>query len=279
MILRQVLELPPEQQDDLAGLLCRTKLAAIINAAKTVTDRLDFIASLDPLLFGDMRQTLLERKQLHRILAEELWLFGEQYNLGVDDESLKNVLKKHIAILERDDIAEDDIESVQDIEGKDRVFDLMLYRKYPQFTPDTFEHLVIELKRPSCKLGQKELGQIENYAFSVAADERFDKAKTKWTFLLIGNDLDSFADHKCRVQGKEFGHIYASDDGAVNIHVKKWSTIISQAKWRYEFFRKELELDATDADGLAYLRSKYSKYLPGAQDKDTGDNESRQQSA
>ena len=78
-----MLDLPVQkQQDDLAAILGRTQLAAIINAAKTVVDRLDFVGSLDSLLFGDLKKTLLERKQLHRILAEELRIFGEQYTLG-----------------------------------------------------------------------------------------------------------------------------------------------------------------------------------------------------
>ena len=261
-ILRQVLELPQEQQDDLAAILGRTHLAAIINAAKTVVNRLDFIGSLDSLLFGDFKKTLLERKQLHRILAEELWIFGEHYTLGVDDQSLANVLNKHIQILGRDDLASADASDVTDLDGKERIVDLMLHRQVPQLQPDYFEHLVIELKRPTCKLGQEELGQIEKYAFAVSDDERFDKTHTKWTFVLLGNDLTTFADRKCRVLGKDFGHIHASDDGSVNIFVKKWSAVISEAKWRYKFFREKLELEVSTADGLRYLREKHRDRLP-----------------
>lgn len=261
-ILRQVLNLPQEQQDDLAAILDRTHLAAIINAAKTVVDRLDFVGSLDPLLFGEFKKTLLERQHLHRILAEELWLFGEQYTLGIDDESLANTLKKHIEILGRDDLAPEECDDVKDLEGKQRILDLMLYRQIPQLQPNRFEHLVVELKRPDCKLGQKELGQIENYAFSVADDARFDKERTKWTFILVGNELAPFAEQKCRQQGKEFGHIYTSDDGAVHIHVKKWSTVIAEAKWRYQFFKEKLELEVTTADGLRYLRDRHVDRLP-----------------
>ena len=261
-ILRQVLHLPQDQQNDLAAILDRTQLAAIINAAKTVVDRLDFIGSSDSLLFGQFKSTLLERKQLHRILVEELWIFGEQYTLGIDDESLASVLKKHVHLLGRDDGPSEITRVVTDIDGKQRLLDLMVYRQIPQLQPDHFEHLVIELKRPDCKLGQKELSQIENYAFSVADDERFDKVRTKWTFMLVGNDLDSFADRKCREQGRDFGHIHSSDDGAVNIHVKKWSTIIAEAKWRYQFFRDRLELEVTTADGLRYLRDRHRDRLP-----------------
>ena len=257
-ILREVFSLPQEHQDELANLLCKTRLTAIINAARVVTDRLDFLAGLDPLLFGTFNKSLNEPRHLHRILAEEIWLFGEQYALGVDEESLRNLLKSHVQILGRADLVED-LGEVKDLEGKDRRLDLMLYRTYPQMTPDHFEHLVIELKRPSIKLGKEEIGQIEDYAFKVARDSRFNKSNTQWTFLLVGNELDDFAQEKCKVADREYGHIHA---GNPNILVKTWSTLISQAKWRYEFFRQRLEYQVSTAEGVAYLRRKHGDRMP-----------------
>ncbi len=49
-ILREVINLTQQQQDDFARLLQRTRLAAIIQAANLVADRLTFIASLEQLL-------------------------------------------------------------------------------------------------------------------------------------------------------------------------------------------------------------------------------------
>src|SRR5208337_2975699 len=119
------------------------------------------------------KKGLLERRQLHRILANELWLFGEQYSLGVDDESLRALLAKHINILERDAIVPP-IAEVTDLEGRVRRVDLMVYRRYPLGVAAEYEHLVIELRRPSCKIGKAEISQILDYAFAVSADERFD---------------------------------------------------------------------------------------------------------
>jgi hypothetical protein len=260
-ILREVLELPEDQQNELASILEKTRLSSVISAAKTVIDRLTFLGSLDHLLFGDLKETLLERRQLHRILVNELWVFGEQYALGVDDESLKSLLTKHIGVLGRSDLGTIDGD-ITDLDGKRRVVDLMLYRRYPHRQEGKFEHLVIELKRPTCKLGGPEISQIENYAFTVAGDERFDKHSTKWTFFLIGNDFFPFAEHRASVQNKEHGHIHASDDGSTNIYIKKWSSIINQAKWRYNFFREKLELQVSSADGIGLLKSKYAQFLP-----------------
>ena len=178
-------------------------------------------------------------------------------DLAVDDESLKSLLKKHVNILRRDDINPDD-ENVKDIDGKQAIVDLMLYRRFPHKIPESFEHLVVELKRPACKLGEAELSQIEKYGITVAKDERFHGANVAWKFLLVGNELNEFATEKCDIQNREFGHTYASRNGLINIHVTTWATIINEAKWRYQFLQKELKLRLTADESLAYLHEKYS---------------------
>ena len=50
MILKEVLDLPAKQQE-LATLLQETTLSAIITAAKTVADRLKFVAALENIVF------------------------------------------------------------------------------------------------------------------------------------------------------------------------------------------------------------------------------------
>lgn len=258
-ILREVLALPEEQQDELAKLLERTKLSAIINASQVVLGRLDFLASLDSLLFGDYKSQLLETSQMQQILLRELWIFGEQYGLGVDDQSLRSLLEKHLEVLGRDALVPGS-EAVRDLEGKSRRVDLMLHQRFPSGQPECFEHLVIELKRPSVRIGQKEISQIEQYAFKVADDERFDKTKVSWNFVLLGNALDSFANKKCSESGRDFGHIHLSD--SLNIYVKPWSSVIDPAKWRYEFYRDQLAVEISTDDGLEYLRAKYPQFLP-----------------
>ena len=248
-ILREVVSLPVERQEDLANLLERAKLSAIINAANQVVDRIRFLDSIDEMLFGKLKKSLNEPRQLHRVLAKEMWLFGEQYHLGADEKAFANVLRAHIKILGRDDLVND----VKLINGKDGRFDLMLYTKIPT-TQDSVQHLVVELKRPGIPIGQKEISQIETYAFSVAANERFDKLSTDWKFLLIGNKLDDFAKQKCEVQDRAYGHIHA---GNPNIYVMTWSTLLAEARWRYEFFKTELALEMSDDDSLDYLRENH----------------------
>ena len=102
-ILIEVLDLPVDKRQELSGLLDRTTLSHIISASKIITDRLEFINGLETLVFdAQLKNKVLERAQLHRILAENSWIFGEQYNLSVDDQSLTEVLKHHISAQSRD---------------------------------------------------------------------------------------------------------------------------------------------------------------------------------
>jgi hypothetical protein len=81
-ILNEVLELPQDRLDELHRLLNRTPLTSIISASKTIADRLDFLTGLDLVLFDEEpKKQTLERRQLHRMLAQETWLFGEEYAL------------------------------------------------------------------------------------------------------------------------------------------------------------------------------------------------------
>jgi hypothetical protein len=96
LILKEVLDLPARKQKELATLLQETTLSAIITAAKTVADRLKFISALESIVFDpETKGRLKERSQLHKILAENTWVFGEEYNLWVSDKDLRRVLEKH----------------------------------------------------------------------------------------------------------------------------------------------------------------------------------------
>lgn len=253
-ILREIVALPQARQEELSGLLDRAKLSAVISASNQVINRLRFLDSLDDMIFGSLSKTLNEPRQLHRVLAHELWVFGDQYALGADEKGLKNVLKAHIEILGRDEPVTEDVSL---IDGSDARFDLMLWTQVPTMQ-NHVEHLVIELKRPSVKIGAEEITQIQKYGISVANDTRFDKAQTNWKFVLVGKELDDYAEAMCKSNDRAFGHLKS---GNPSIHLTTWSAIIRDARWRYSFFKSELDAELTDDDGLHYLREKHSEYF------------------
>ncbi|MDE9447648.1 ATP-binding protein [Xenorhabdus bovienii] len=77
-IVNEVLELSKEDQNDLASLLDKTTLSAIIGASNIVANRLDFLNALEHQIFDKKnKERLLERDQLHKIIEKEAWIFKE----------------------------------------------------------------------------------------------------------------------------------------------------------------------------------------------------------
>jgi hypothetical protein len=264
-ILREVLDLPQDKQEELAELIDRTSLSAIISATKVVADRLEFIAGLEQLLFQrDARRELLERRQLHRIVADQTWIFGEEFALTVDDRSLNEVLRRHLELAGR---GEEEIElaasePVVTPAGEGRgIVDLMLSRLSVR-AKNHREHLVVELKRPSVRVGADELTQVEKYAFAVAADDRFRGTDTSWDFWVISTDLDEHARRKARQSDRTPGLVYRDDDAQLRIWAKTWSEVIEECEARMRFFQEQLQYSPTVAQARDHLRAHFSAYLP-----------------
>ena len=69
----------------------------IADQPEHATDRLDFLKGLEYVLYNkDAKEALLERSQLHKLVSRNTWIFGDEYYLVNNDESLTNVLRKHI---------------------------------------------------------------------------------------------------------------------------------------------------------------------------------------
>jgi len=191
-ILSKVVDLPKREQEDLSKLLEQTTLSSIICASKVVSDRLDFLRGLYQLVYeyeGSGR--IKERSQLHRIIAQNPWLFGEEYVVSTDDRDLTAALKAHKKYLGEDIVIDEPVKHVSQQKG---VIDLMLSRLLRRHRPNEVEHLVVELKRPGVPVGTDEITQINQYAASVEADGRFaTREGLTWTYWVISDRLDKMA--------------------------------------------------------------------------------------
>ena len=407
-ILKEVIELPDDKIEDLCELLEKTTLSSMIDTMNEVSNRLTILEGLETILFDkDIKKILLERQNLHKIIENETWIFGDDYHLGHSDNSLLNILKEHISSFERNNLVEIEnnnkvykdffdyistneykildnltkketnkklfffkellafvnnqhtqnfakyfkiilentefvnkllfvyrcsvnslpnfiINNIKNKDGesilntlkmakkdedkeaydaikklfgaesyvtvaeqienyienheclekiaqilyennverlKSLIPDMCLGKQIPQGKAGYFENLVIELKRPSVVAGAKEIDQIEKYAYAVATDARFDKSKNHWTFMLLVNDFNDFAEEKAQQEGRIYGHIQQGK--YFDIHIKKWSTVINEAKARLQYLKDKLDLKMiSNNEGLNLLQKKYAEYLP-----------------
>jgi hypothetical protein len=257
LILDEVLNLPKKQQEELADLLKNTSLSAVIGAAKLVADRLKFLSGLELVLFDpELKKRLKERSQLHRIVAQNAWLFGEEFNLSVDDRSLTEVLRKHLKAQGMEGEVDAPVRHVSKTRG---IVDLMLSRAIRRHSASDLTHLVVELKAPKVKVDAKEIVQIEEYANSVMADERFRGLNVCWSFWLLCDDYGSYA--RSRIGDSNTGMITTRDN--FRIYVKTWAQVLEDNRSRLQFFQEKLEYQVDRDTSLTALRLQYGSFLEG----------------
>ncbi|WP_034062199.1 ATP-binding protein [Lacinutrix jangbogonensis] len=259
-ILTEVIELPDEKREELVEILEETSLSSIIDTMTEIKNRLRFINGLEELIYNkELNKNVLERKHLHKILVNETWLFGDEYTYGVDDITLKNVLKEYLKHLGRTDF-EEIVTSESNTELK-IIPDVCLWRQFPQGIPGHKTNLIIELKKPKVDAGVDELMQIKLYAARISKDKRFPKEKTKWKFLLVTKDIKADIESELDQTDRKYGHVVATD--LYDVYVLTWGHILNEARTRYEFIKDKLNLNLMDnQQNLDYLKSKYSEYLP-----------------
>lgn len=259
-IITEVLNLNKEDQDNLADLLKKTTLPQIIASAQIVTNRLNFLRGLEILIFDkDSKEQLLERDQLHKILEKETWLFDENFHFAGSEQWLEDVLNKHLKFLGvREDVTPTEI--VTDAGKRGRI-DLMLNRTI-QPRKGEYEHLVIELKRPSKNIDLDVLTQVKHYAGAVARDDRFRNTSTRWQFWVVGNALTEDAAAEAEQDGRERGIVHQK--GNTTIRAKSWGELIDNARTRLGFFQEQLNFQADRDSAKSYLKRYHEKYLPAA---------------
>lgn len=257
LILSELVELPKAKQDELADLLKDTSLSRIIQASRMVADRLSFLRLLETLVYDhDSKKLLKERSQLHRLLASQTWVFGERYNLVVDDRSLTQTLKALMnsedrSVLEGGEVLRDD--------GTVGIVDLVLGRALRPHGTAAQENLVVELKRPKQRVTMDVVNQLDNYAAAIMSEPRFNKLNHSWTFIAVSSDVDDRVKAKATQVDRAEGVIYNQDN--YKLIVKTWSEVIMEARAGLDFVNTHLEISPTDAGAARLLQERYAMYF------------------
>lgn len=259
-ILEKVLALSDEDRRHLKNLLDSTDLTHVIGAATTVTNRLNFIGALRKILADPhLRKGLREVDQLHPMISQNLWLFGEDWNMAMNEAGLTNVLQAHLEEeLGEDVVLENQLDTVTQPDGRTGRVDILLFRSRRD---DNFtERLVVELKRPTVKVGKKELDQITGYARAIVDDPQYKGVNCKWRFYLVTYEYSDRIHRDIRQKDKPAG--LADDHHEYEVWVKSWGEILDAAEKKLLFFQRQLNYEATDDRVTQHLRESYSRFIP-----------------
>lgn len=243
IILEQLQVLTDEEKADLLDILQRTSLSCVVRTIKEIELRLQAVDDLESLLFINEKETL-EVKHLQKVLNNNFWIFGEQFRLFRHTEG---ALKKVLYDYAKDILGIDD----PDIDTKSRKeVDLFLTRT-EKLSEKLQRNIVVEIKRPSIKLGKKEYDQIEEYYKKIKGESVCNGGNQCWEFYLIGNDYDDYISEKIESASthgeKDRGLTFNIGGGKYKIYVRKWSDIL-QTEWGYKmkYLKEKLELEIKD---------------------------------
>ncbi|QYF74427.1 ATP-binding protein [Cryobacterium sp. PAMC25264] len=262
-LLDQFLGLPAEEREQLDRLLKRTSLSRVIRATTSVTNRLEFLRALELMVFDpEARKVVGERENLHKILENELWLFGEEFNLMVSERGLTNALDRHLDLLGE---TRSDKTAVRRLDGTSGRLDLLLSVAASEH--DRNRHLVVELKAPKVEATEKELSQIKSYAKAVAGDPRFADSNTIWDFWLITSTVNDDVQQERTQRNRARGIVFEPDlpnapQAKVRVWVKTWGELIEEATRRLSYFQESLHHDTSLEDAREYLARNHGDVVP-----------------
>lgn len=239
-VLKGIVDLDEEEMKELSEILQYTSLGNIAKTVKLLCDRQKIIQSLKEIVFNKSFDAY-EVPHVQKLVENHYWMFGEQYNLITAAEpdfdlALKGLILKTTG-------KDEDVKV--DHPDKNKEMDIYMLRqdRHGKVT----ENVVVELKRPKIKLGEKEVSQVKKYMNVIKSQERFNAGNVKWTFYLVGNEFDTShfieGELESHINLGEEHLIHCQDKGLTKIYVLKWSEVFDDYSKRHDFLMERLQLE------------------------------------
>lgn len=257
-LVENVIQLSEDSRRKFCELIEATKLDDVISFTSSVAKRTQFLDFLYELCYGEISKWLKERKQLHKIVEKELWIFGEEYNGTTrlwSDKKLENNLNelhtKHLSYTP----TEDDENLIEEAKVYDKdITDLFFYNKKKLGTGRE-EVIIVELKAPSCAIAEKEINQIERYRRDIIESSAFSKEKVSYKIILISSKISNGARIKiqsARKNNSEFDPFlfgtYQENGADINLYIMEWSELISDNRKKLSYLSNSLEVKEEDVN-------------------------------
>lgn len=242
-ILQAVVNLGKAKQSEFSALLKKTQLGNIIGASSLISDRVTTLEVLKGIVFDPkFRRSVKERGELDVLVRDHTWLFGERFHITLSESGLTKVMNR---------VAEDlgqkkKGRKVTKKDGSVGRIDCFLGRSVPHSDESKREYLLIELKRPSLKLGRKELDQVEDYVNAIRGEPEYLHTDTTWNFYLVASEFED--EIHSRIYQKDRPHGLFLNGDNFQFWVKTWAEVVRENEARLHFVQKKLQIEVTDTE-------------------------------
>lgn len=239
-VMKQTLDLTEEQEKAFCQSLKKTTLAGMVKVTNLIIGRKEKILQLSKLVF-DLSEFTNERDHIQKIMEENYWIIGEQYNLTSADKKFSVLKSKYLELIGEKQV---DKKSSKDDKRRPDIF-LSRTRSIPStnHSHNITEHIIVELKRPSQTIWKKQFRQIEDYMEYIKNDPQLASKLSSWKFYLIWKELETFVTDRY----EEFDEI---DDPFMvgwtanyRIYAMTWSDLFYTFENSHQHLLDELDLD------------------------------------
>lgn len=266
-LVEKVIGLSDKSKEKYRELLDITNIDQIVNFSSSVGKKLEFLDFLYEITYGDISKSLKERAQLHKIVEKELWLFGEEYGastvLWSDTKLANNLDELHRKYLDYEPTDDDENLIAEYKEEYGDITDLFFYNER-KLGNNRREVMIVELKAPYCKLSQKELNQVEKYAYKIEEMAAFPKANTTYKIILISSDATKIAKSLLKSGRKDpndpFKYRTMTEDGEdIRIYMMTWRELIDIDRQKLTYMSDTLKVKEQNAND--YFHKKYPELV------------------
>jgi hypothetical protein len=245
-ILEGIVNITSEERESLALLLKKTSFNRITRTINLIENRFKTIELLKKLVF-DLKQFTTERDHIQHAIAENYWLFGEQFHLVTANEGFEQLLHKYLNALDDENTKSKSIRPLYDKE-KNRRPDLFICRQRsvpdPTYHDDELEeNIMVELKRPTVVIGKRQLRQIEDYLDFVTRQDEFNSQTRIWKFFVISNKIDEYVVKQYQEFQDKGKRYLVKAWGNLEIFAMTWDDLFRNFHVKHKFLLDKLDFD------------------------------------
>ncbi|MET2983816.1 ATP-binding protein [Aureibaculum conchae] len=261
-VLKSILKLSDDFIGKFRQIMDRADLEDLLLFNEKVVNKLQSISFLEKLIYTDISKHVKERTELHKILENMLWVFGEEYNDSTNllsDKSLyKNLFDLRNKVMKTEISKKKNDNVIESVKGKSKsITDLFLYSE-KIIDEDKKEVLIVELKAPRVKIGHKEIEQAQKYAYEIENQGSFSD-QLHYTIILVSSDLNARGKQQFKGANKAFNHPYLfwkNENENISIWIVKWSDLFYNLKRKLNYMSKGLKIK--DNSVLETIKEEFS---------------------
>lgn len=243
-VLGHIIKMTSEERQELSNVLKKTTISKISRTISLIENRFKVIELLKLLVY-DLKKFTKEVSHIQKVMEENYWLIGEQYHLVSANENFKTLKDKYTQVVTKEENQRGEKTTDPDINRRPDIF-ICRKRSVPDLQDDQLdleENIIIELKRPTIKIGKDQLRQIEDYLDIIIRDDQFNSQKRIWKFYAISNSVDEHTKLQydfAKDKGKRFLVKAVSN---YEIYALTWDDVFTSFNLRHKFLVDKLELD------------------------------------